>query len=225
MIEHSRGQVITLNEITYDRDALAKFVSQFGNECINGSPKEGANNEPTVGYNVIDPWLGPDSKAVYEYPIIQNLLDKFTINIPQKNIQISYYPPGFLLPAHTDGEWNAHIMFPIMPEDGGAELIFHDVPISKHTRGGDYSKSADKIDYTIKYSTQHPTMFNTQIPHSAEIVTGDPRIYLKFMIPETGAAKTGGAGDTTEKDFHTDGHTWNELKQMAKDGTLFKDND
>lgn len=222
MIEHSRGQVITLNEITYDRGALAKFVSQFGNECINGSPKIGHKGTPTVGFYTINTYLGPDRKTLDEYPIIQNLLDKFTINIAHDNIQISYYPPGFVLPAHTDGEWNAHIMFPIMPKDGGAELVFHDVPISEHTRGGDYTKSADKIDYTIKYSTQHPTIFNTQLPHSAAMVIDEPRIYLKFMIPEIGAVKHVKSG---QKEVHTSGYTWDEIKQMAKDGTLFKDND
>ena len=124
------------------------------------------------------------------------------------------------MPAHTDGEWNAHIMFPILPEDGGAELIFHDVPVSEHIRGGDYSKYEDNVDFTIKYSTQHPTIFNTQIPHSAAMVIDEPRIYLKFRISEIGTDKV--SGDITEKGVHTDGYTWNELKQMAKDGTLIK---
>ena len=221
MIEHESGQVITLDEITYDREALEKFVSQFGNECIHGSPKIGPNDTPTVGFNTIQPECGPDKLYAGDYPIVQNLLDKFAINISEYSIQISYYPPGFVLPAHTDGEWNAHIMFPIMPEDGGAELLFHDVPVSEHIRGGDYSKYEDKVDFTIKYSTQHPTIFNTQIPHSAAMVIDEPRIYLKFRIAEIGTDRVSGdpAHDTG---VHTDGYTWNELKQMAKDGTLIK---
>ena len=75
MIEHESGQVITLDEITYDREALEKFVSQFGNECIHGSPKIGPNDTPTVGFNTIQPECGPDKLYAGDYPIVQNLLD------------------------------------------------------------------------------------------------------------------------------------------------------
>jgi len=221
MIEHSRGEVMTLNEVTYDRDALESFVNQFPNKCIIGSTKKGPDGLVTVGFNTINAYA-KDGLELHEYPIIQNLLDKFTIDIDTSNIQISYYPPGFTLPAHTDAEWNAHIMFPIMPVDGGAELIFHDVPVAEHTRGGDYQNYVDSIDYTVKYSTQHPTIFNTQIPHSAGLVVDEPRIYLKFMIPQKGAVKF---RTDTRSLQHEHGHTWAQLKQMAKEGTLFKDND
>lgn len=212
MIEHERGHIFTLDEITYDRKKLESWVNDPKSRAtIVPSPRE-KHDGPNSGYNTLRfpgshdalEWKEDDHEIDYHIlPIIKDLVDKFAIDINTKHIQISHYDVGFKLIPHTDNDWNAHIMFPILPEDGGAELIFHKVPESEHKRATGYVEYADKIDYTIKYSTKHPTVMNTQVPHSAGEVIGEPRIYLKFMIPD---------------------YTFEELKQMARDGTLLNNN-
>jgi len=212
MIEHESGHLFTLDEITYDQKELASLITDPTlHGAIVASDRE-RHDGPNTGYNTVrfpashdaTEWKLNDPEVNYEmFPMIKKLVDRFAIDIPTSDVQISYYNVGFKLIPHTDNVWNAHIMFPILPEDGGAELIYHKVPKHKHKRATGYTEYADKIDYTIKYSTKHPTVMNTQIPHSAGEVIGEPRIYLKFMIPD---------------------YTFEELKQMARDGTLLNSN-
>lgn len=210
MIEHESGHLFTLDEITYDRKKLESWVNDPDSRATIVASDRERHDGPNSGYNTLRfpgshdalKWKEDDPEVNYEmFPIIKDLVDKFAIDINTGDIQISYYDVGFKLIPHTDNVWNAHIMFPILPKDGGAELIYHKVPKHEHKRATGYTEYTNKIDYIIKYSTEHPTIMDTQIPHSAGEVVGEPRVYLKFMI----------------KDF-----TFNELKQMAKDGTLIK---
>lgn len=212
MIEHESGRLFILDEITYDQKELASLITDPTLHGTVFSSDRGISDGANTGYNTIrfpashdaTEWKLNDPEINYEmFPVIKKLVDKFAIDIPTDDVQINYYDVGFKLIPHTDNVWNAHIMFPILPEDGGAELIYHKVPKHKHKRATGYAEYTDNIDYIIKYSTEHPTIMDTQIPHSAKEVVGEPRVYLKFMI----------------KDF-----TFDELKQMAKDGKLLNSN-
>ncbi len=179
---------VIFDEITYDREELEAFVNRFKN-CVTNHSKwqqtlygnlSGGYGVPT-GYNVIDTRL-LEGKSPTDYPEVRNLLDKFkNLNILDRHVVISHYDIGFKLRPHTDHACQASIMFPILPKDAGAELVFHDID-PPYKPAQDYKDYWDKIDYTMKYSTQHPTSFSTQVPHSVAEIQGEPRIYLKFML-------------------------------------------
>lgn len=179
---------VIFDEITYDREELEAFVNRFKDCVVNYSKWQETNLEDTesawvvpTGYNIVDTRL-LEGKAPYEYPEVRNLLDKFkNLNILDKHVVISHYDVGFKLGPHTDHACQASIMFPILPKDAGAELAFHDID-PPYKLAQDYKDYWDKIDYTMKYSTQHPTSFSTQVPHSVAEIQGEPRIYLKFML-------------------------------------------
>lgn len=197
MIEHKKH--VIFDEITYDRPQLETFVKKFNNCIITNAEWQTKLHEKELhkdqhwspgpqclekGYNVVDTTL-LEGKFPLEYPEIQNLKDKFKIDIPDEHVDITNFDVGFNLPPHTDLNSCASIMFPILPKDAGEELIFHD---------------GDKIDYTVKYSTQHPTAINTQLLHSVAEVK-ERRVYLRFMIYN---------------------YTFDEIKSLCKEGKLFK---
>jgi len=197
---------VIFDEITYDQEELEEFIKRFKGCVVNHSKWQQTIHEtidqgygvPT-GYNVIDTRL-LEGKAPTEYPEVRNLLNKFkNLNILDQHVVISHYDVGFKLRPHTDHKCQASIMFPIMPKDAGAELVFHDID-PPYEPARDYKEFWDQVDYTMKYSTQHPTSFSTQIPHSVAEIQGEPRIYLKFML------------------FN---YTYDQMIEMGKQGRLF----
>ena len=201
MLEFSKH--VIFDEIEYDRNELEAFVKQFDDCVVNHADWQkrihGGKQSYGVpkGYNVVDTTL-LEGKIPTEYPEVRNLLDKFKIAIDEKHVVLSHYDVGFKLRPHTDHACQASVMFPILPEDAGAELIFHDVE-PPYEKAFDYKDYWDKIDYVVQYQTKHPTAFTTQVPHSVAEVK-ESRIYLKFMI------------------FN---HTFGELKDLCKKGELF----
>ena len=195
---------VIFDEITYDREELEAFVNRFKDCVVNYSKWQETNLEDTesawvvpTGYNIVDTRL-LEGKAPYEYPEIKKLVDLFKIPIQENNVLRSHYDVGFKLRPHTDHGSKVSIMFPIHPEDAGAELVFHDVDVD-YGPATAFDQYLDKVDYKVKYSTKHPTAFTTQVPHSVERVT-EERIYLKFMLFDT---------------------TFEELKDLCKQGRLF----
>ena len=200
MIEHSKH--IVFDEIYYDRLELSNFVTQFESCIVNYADWQKSTNgkqsyEIPNGYNVVDTKL-LDGKIPTDYPEIKKLVDLFKIPIQENHVLISHYDVGFKLRPHTDHGCKVSIMFPIHPEDSGAELVFHDVNCD-YVPGTAFDQYLDKVDYKVKYSTEHPTAFSTQVPHSVEQVE-EERIYLKFMLFDT---------------------TFDELKDLCKQGRLF----
>jgi hypothetical protein len=210
MIEHKKH--VIFDEITYDRPQLETFVKKFNNCIITNAEWQTKLHEKELhkdqhwspgpqclekGYNVVDTTL-LEGKFPLEYPEIQNLKDKFKIDIPDEHVLIHHYGVGFSIIPHTDHNCRASIMFPIMPKDGGAELVFHDID-PPYEKAQDFSEYQDKVDYTVKYSTQHPTAINALAPHSV-VECKEPRIYLRFMI------------------FN---YTYDEIKSLCKEGKLF----
>jgi hypothetical protein len=185
MIEHKKH--VIFDEIIYDRLQLETFVKKFNNCVIESKDVSNSNKvnyENKEGYKIVDTTL-LEGKTPTEYPEIQNLKDKFKIDIPDEHVDIINFDVGFNLPPHIDLNSCTSIMFPILPKDAGEELIFHD---------------GDKIDYTVKYSTQHPTAINTQLLHSVGEVK-ERRVYLRFMIYN---------------------YTLDDIKSLCKEGELFK---
>jgi len=202
LIEFSKH--VIFDEITYDRLELVDFVKSFINKCciVNYADWQKSTNgkqsyEIPKGYNVVDTKL-LNGKIPTDYPEIKKLVDLFKIPIQENHVLISHYDVGFRLDPHTDHACQASIMFPILPEDAGAELVFHDVD-GEYGPATAFDKYIDSIDYKVRYSTTHPTAFTTQVPHSVERVQ-EERIYLKFMLFDT---------------------TFEELKDLCRQGKLF----
>lgn len=183
MILHKKH--VIFDEIVYDRQKLINFVSNFKDCIVKHSDWQKTlsggkqSYEVPDGYNAIDT-TKKEGKFPNEYFEVQELLNKFKINIKKEHIIINHYDVGFWLRPHTDHACKCSIMFPILPDDGDAPLVFHDVK-GDYTIATDYIDYKDNIDYVMNYNTKHPTLFTTQVPHSVAKVK-EERIYLKFMI-------------------------------------------
>ena len=152
MIEHSKH--IVFDEIYYDRLELSNFVTQFESCIVNYADWQKSTNgkqsyEIPNGYNVVDTKL-LDGKIPTDYPEIKKLVDLFKIPIQENHVLISHYDVGFKLRPHTDHGCKVSIMFPIHPEDAGAELVFHDVNCD-YVPGTAFDQYLDKVDYKVKY--------------------------------------------------------------------------
>lgn len=173
--EHHR----VLHEIKIDRQALIDFYNMF--------PKETHLpwNEFKKKYNPNNPYrpmLNDKFKMVYapafegkeliEYPIIQNLISKFNFRNPLivTDVQILTYDPGFKFKTHIDAEVNWSMFIPLIPEDGGEPLVYHE--------GTDHHNPGPKI-YTLFYSTEHPTLTTGAVIHRVPEMKG-PRVLLRI---------------------------------------------
>jgi len=182
MILHKKH--VVFDEITYDRHKLIDFVNMFDGCIVSYSDwQQRLTGEQSYkvpdGYNAIDT-TQKEGKFPSDYPVIQELMSKFKLNIQKEQVMIHHYDVGFSLRPHTDHACKCSIMFPIMPDDGGAPLIFHKVD-KEYEIATDYIDYKDSIDYKVHYNINHPTMFTTQAPHSVTEVKQE-RIYLKFMV-------------------------------------------
>ncbi len=182
MILHNKH--VVFDEITYDRNKLVNFVKGFDNCIVSHSDWQyklmgRQSYDVPEGYNAIDT-TKINGKYPIDYPEIQELLNKFKIKFKKEHVILSHYDVGFYLRPHTDHACKCSIMFPILPDDGDAPLVFHDVK-GDYTIATDYIDFKDNIDYKVYYNMKHPTMFTTQVPHSVAEVKVE-RIYLKFMV-------------------------------------------
>ncbi len=182
MLQHKNH--VIFDEIFYDRQKLIDFVREFKGCTVTHSDWQKKLNgkqsyEVPDGYNAIDTTL-IEGKFPSEYPEIQELMSKFKINIKKEHVIINHYDVGFYLRPHTDHACKCSIMFPILPDDGDAPLIFHKVN-KEYEIATDYIDYKDSVDYMVHYNMKHPTMFTTQVPHSVAEVKVE-RIYLKFMV-------------------------------------------
>lgn len=173
--EHHR----VLHEVSIDKAELLDFYKQFPRDTHLGW------NEFKKKYNPNNPYrrtLTDDFKQVYapayegkefiEYPFIQRILNLFNFRNPLivTDIQILAYEPGFAFVPHIDQEVNWSIMIPILPDDGGEPLIFHE--------GDDFRNPGPEI-YRLYYSAEHPTLVTGKVIHSVEEMKA-PRVILRI---------------------------------------------
>ena len=173
--EHHR----VLHEIKIDRQSFIDFYNMF--------PKETHLpwNEFKLKYNPNNPYrrnLTDKFKMVYapayegkeliDYPIIQNLIDKFNFRNPLivTDIQILTYDPGFRFKTHVDAEVNWSMFLPLIPEDGGEPLVYHE---------GENMKDPGPEIYRVHYSTEHLTLTTGAVIHRVPEMSG-PRVLLRI---------------------------------------------
>ena len=168
-----------LHEIKLDRQALIDFYHMF--------PKETHLpwNEFKLKYNPNNPYrpmLNDKFKMVYapayegkeliDYPIIQELISKFNFRNPLivTDVQILTYDAGFKFKTHIDAEVNWSMFIPLIPEDGGEPLVYHE--------GTDSRNQGPEI-YRVYYSTEHPTLTTGAVIHRVPEMAG-PRVLLRI---------------------------------------------
>jgi hypothetical protein len=180
----------TIDEITYDREKLAKFCEKFS-DCVMPFDQYMQWLTPTKkefrgrpGLNAINTEL-LEGKKLSEYTEISELLEKFNFDVPlnKNDIDLLSYDPGFTFHPHTDHFMQCGIMFPILPEDGDAPIIFYENEDIEVVPRKNYSGIVTENDIAYKhyYSTKHPTLFNGRTIHGVGTVS-KTRVYLRFKI-------------------------------------------
>jgi hypothetical protein len=123
-----------------------------------------------------------------EFPYVKELVSKLNFNheITGNNVDIIIYRPGFKFEPHTDGYSQSTLMWPIIPEDGGAPVDFYHRDDIEIKIPGEYkTQVSDKdIVYTHYYNTTCPTIFNSHKIHGVKGVQVD-RAFLRLRLNET----------------------------------------
>jgi len=199
---------IIFDEITYDREALAKlFTEVFEPECVvqyairkDWGPEH--RNAWQPGYQAVDVRrIGKTS--LVEFPEIKHIVDQFNLpNLMDPNdVDILVFDPPYEFVPHVDFKTTCVIMFPILPEDGGEPLLFWEGEDLIPERRKKYKDLDSKyFDYSLKYSTVHPNLFNGMVVHSVPPVS-QRRVYMKFHV------------------IH---NSFEELKMLAQKGLLLR---
>lgn len=173
---------ITINNITYNMLALQEFYSEIKHFAVDYSSIRGNAVAGLFSSIKVESMEG---KEWLDYPIITDLVSKFNPvdrPIENGNISIVVYQPGFNFHPHTDFSRKAVIMFPIYPIDGGAPIDFYTKEILENATK-DNRPAHDEKYYigSVFYSTKHPTIMNTDMPHGVRNVDNE-RVYLQFSV-------------------------------------------
>lgn len=193
--------LIELHELTYDRDILkALFDDLKPFFRIKGLPWRG---KPGVNLDVekakcvvvqhgdhmmLDPTKSHLSVNLLENSYIKSLVSRLTFShkISPNNLDIMWYRPGFVFEPHTDSYSHSTLMWPILPDNGGAPIDFYhrdDIEIKLPNEYKNIVSDKD-IVYTHYYSTKHPTVFNSHKIHGVKSVNED-RVYLRLRLNES----------------------------------------
>lgn len=129
-----------------------------------------------------------------QHRYIRQLVECINLNqrINKNNIDIVWYRPGFAFEPHIDHYAKSTLMWPIVPEDGGAPIDFYYrsdidlVPLIKSGKPAGFSNivTDDDIIHTHYYSTTRPTVFNSLWIHGVRPVK-EERVYLRLRINES----------------------------------------
>jgi hypothetical protein len=180
---------IIFDEYTYDRQSLAKLYTEtFEPECVvqYAVKKDwGADKRHgwTPGYNAVDPRrIGKDS--LLDFPEIAEIASVFNFANPMNkhDVDILVFDPPFEFIPHVDFKTTCVVMFPILPADGGEPVKFWSGDDLIPERRKKYPDLDEKyFDYSLKYSTKHPNLFNGMVIHSVPAVQ-QRRVYMKFHV-------------------------------------------
>lgn len=122
-----------------------------------------------------------------EFPYVSELVNRlnFSHKITPGNVDIIWYRPGFKFDPHTDNYAYSTMMWPIIPEDGGAPLDVYYRQGVEITIPGEYKMLNDSdIVLTHYYSTTYPTIFNSHMIHGIKAVENE-RAYFRLRINES----------------------------------------
>lgn len=147
-------------------------VIQFGENMMLDGTKE------NLSYNFL------------KHDYIKNIMSRlnFSHTISAGNIDIIWYRPGFVFEPHTDHYAYSTMMWPIIPEDGGAPVDFYyrdDIVLEEGKPDSYETRVSEKdIIHTHYYSTEYPCIFNSHWIHGVRPVPAE-RAYLRLRINES----------------------------------------
>lgn len=192
--------IIEISELLYDRIELTEIFEQTKKYArVKGLPWRFVPNQiapvdtakcVVIQYGdnmMLDHSKNDLSCNLLEFDYIKQLVQplNFSHKITPNNVDIIWYRPGFLFTPHVDHYASSTLMWPIIPDDGGAPVDFyHKTGIEIKT--GEYKDivSDSDIFYTHYYSTLHPTIFNSHLIHGVRFVNKE-RAYLRLRINES----------------------------------------
>ena len=178
-----------IDEINYNKDELINLFNRIPKECElpwnqykKAIKKDGGAKGYTRNQNRGDGGLNGiftpywEGKQITEYPEVQNVLKCFNFITPLDPHDITFmtYTPGFTFSNHTDRYLDYNIMFPLIPTDGGEAITFY--------KGEDEDRDNPLgIEYTYKYNTTHPTVFNGKTIHSVDTIK-EYRVMFRIKV-------------------------------------------
>jgi hypothetical protein len=124
-----------------------------------------------------------------QHDCIRNVVKRLNFNhaISPSNIDMLWYRPGFEFEPHVDHYAAATMMWPIIPESGGAPIDFYHNDKVTFTPGEPAAFkdiiTTDDLIYTHYYNTTYPTIFNSHQIHGVRTVD-HVRVYLRLRINE-----------------------------------------
>jgi len=180
-----------IDEITYNKQALIDLFNSIPKKCElpwnqykqaikdeGGAQSYSKNqNRGDGGLNgIFTPYW--EGKQITDYPEVQDILKHFNFLNPLHVHDITFmtYTPGFTFRNHTDRFLEYNIMFPLIPSDGGEAITFY--------KGEDKDRNNPLgTEYTYKYDTNHPTVFNGKTIHSVDTIK-EYRVMFRIKVPD-----------------------------------------
>lgn len=191
--------VLEIKELVYDRLELLKIFEQTKTFArVKGLPWRNRPDKVVSTENakcvviqhgehmMLDESKKDLSCNLLKFPYIEQLVSRlnFEHKITAGNVDIIWYRPGFKFEPHTDNYAYSTMMWPIVPEDGGAPVDFYHREGIEIKIPGEYKMLTDNdITLTHYYSTEYPTVFNSHVIHGVREVKYE-RAYFRLRINE-----------------------------------------
>jgi hypothetical protein len=188
---------IVFNEVTYDRkeledwyESVKEFRTDFGsffNSLRTSTDIYSLTHRKEFRADLFDTIDTTKvlKKHIIEFEPIAKLVRRFNFTKPlsERDVDILIYKPYYKFMPHVDFHMHCGIMFPILPEIGGAPIDFYKMP-----EGADWERAKGyfkdivperDLHYSYHYSTKHPTMFNGDAIHGVNNNSHE-RVFLRF---------------------------------------------
>jgi hypothetical protein len=144
-------------------------------------------------YMNMDPNLQDLNYDFLQHKYIRQLVEQINLDKPinKNNVDMIWYRPGFCFEPHIDHYAMSTLMWPVIPENGGAPIDFYyksNIDLNAFIQAGKPAgfkndvTEQDIID-THFYSTTSPTVFNSHWIHGVRPVQ-EERVYLRLRINE-----------------------------------------
>jgi hypothetical protein len=188
---------IVFNEVTYDRkeledwyESVKEFRTDFGsffNSLRTNTDIYSLTHRKEFRADLFDTIDTTTAlkKHIIEFEPIAKLVRRFNFTKPlsERDVDILIYKPYYRFMPHVDFHMHCGIMFPILPELGGAPIDFYKMPEGANwERAKGYFKDIvpeRDLHYSYHYSTKHPTMFNGDTIHGVNNNSHE-RVFLRF---------------------------------------------
>ena len=192
--------ILELTDFEYDRNELLKIFEQTKKFArVKGLPWRDRPDKVITVENakcvviqhgehmMLDSTKSDLSCNLLSFEYIKTLVKRlnFIHKISPGNVDIIWYRPGFKFEPHTDNYAYSTMMWPIIPEDGGAPIDFYHREGLEIKIPGEYKMLTDNdIVLTHHYSTKYPTIFNSHFIHGVKTVDVE-RAYFRLRLNET----------------------------------------